>query len=113
MVKVTKTLGPLHFEDLEPHRFEDLVRQLAHGFRRWRVLEATGRLGNDEGVDIRGVEVVAEDSDVSAEEDTEEATDSAPVPVEREWIFQCKRAKEIEPKDAENDVPPGSKPRAE
>jgi hypothetical protein len=24
---MSKTLNPLHFEDLEPHRFEDLVRQ--------------------------------------------------------------------------------------
>ena len=25
---VTKTLGPLHLEDIEPHRFEALIRQL-------------------------------------------------------------------------------------
>lgn len=23
--KITRTYGPIHFEDLEPHRFEDLV----------------------------------------------------------------------------------------
>ena len=42
MSKTTKTLNPLHFEDLEPHRFEDLVRQLAYDFRNWRSLEPTG-----------------------------------------------------------------------
>ncbi|NYG46218.1 hypothetical protein GGD67_003689 [Bradyrhizobium sp. IAR9] len=49
----TKTTGPLHFEDLEPHRFEDLVRRLLYDFRQWRELEATGRTGSDEGFDAR------------------------------------------------------------
>ena len=26
----TRTLNPLPFDDLEPHRFEDLIRQLAY-----------------------------------------------------------------------------------
>ena len=30
----TRTLGPLHYEDLEPHRFEDLVRSLLYDFCR-------------------------------------------------------------------------------
>jgi hypothetical protein len=38
----TRTIGPLHFEDLDPHRFEDLVRQLAYHFRSWEALEAIG-----------------------------------------------------------------------
>lgn len=103
MAKVTKTLGPLHFEDLEPHRFEDLVRQLAYGFRRWRHLEATGRLGQDDGMDIRGVEVVGQpvDDEVASEADDEETK----LPrEERVWVFQCKRAQEVEPKDAERIV---------
>ena len=49
MAKVSKTIGPLHFEDLEPHRFEDLVRQLIYDFRSWKAIEATGRVGLDEG----------------------------------------------------------------
>jgi hypothetical protein len=28
----TRTTGPLHFEDLEPHRFEDLVRRLIYSW---------------------------------------------------------------------------------
>jgi len=43
----TRTTGPLHFEDLEPHRFEDLVRRLIYDFRPWRQLEAAGRSGGD------------------------------------------------------------------
>jgi len=46
---VTKTLGPLHFEDLEPHRFEDLVRKLVYDIRDWQSIEATGRGGSERG----------------------------------------------------------------
>src|SRR5688500_1569351 len=31
-IKATKTINPLHFEALDPHRFEDLVRRLLYGF---------------------------------------------------------------------------------
>lgn len=106
MAKVTKTIGPLHFEDLEPHRFEDLVRQLAYGFRRWRLLEATGRLGQDDGMDIRGVELVGPpevEAEAPGSEEGDE-DDKQQLREERLWIFQCKRAQEIEPKDAEKIV---------
>lgn len=56
MAQATRTMNPLHFEDLEPHRFEDLVRQLIYDYRQWKTLEATGRTGGDEGIDIRAVE---------------------------------------------------------
>lgn len=46
------------FHDLEPHRFEDLVRQLAYDFKDWRSIEAIGRSGSDEGIDIRAWERV-------------------------------------------------------
>ena len=51
-------MNPLHFEDLEPHRFEDLVRQLIYDFRQWKSLEAIGRAGGDEGIDIRATEMM-------------------------------------------------------
>lgn len=54
----TRTIGPLHLEDLEPHRFEDLARQMLYDFRQWRQLEATGRSGSDDGFDARGWEAV-------------------------------------------------------
>ncbi len=102
MRHVSRTLNPLHFEDLEPHRFEDLVRQLAHGFRPWRYLDATGRQGRDGGVDIRGVEMVALAPALEMvpldNEDEEGDGVASPVVEERVWRIQCKRYKEIGPK---------------
>lgn len=104
MARAQRTLNPLHFEDLEPHRFEDLVRQLAYDFRPWRFLDATGRLGRDSGLDIRGVEMVgvsqASDRGLADEEDGEEELLDARAEtiVERTWSIQCKRYKEIGPK---------------
>jgi hypothetical protein len=54
--EVTRTYGPIHFEDLDPHRFEDLVRELIYDFRNWQNIEATGRGGGDAGFDIRAYE---------------------------------------------------------
>ncbi|HMW70451.1 MAG TPA: hypothetical protein PKD17_01450, partial [Cellvibrionaceae bacterium] len=66
---VTRTLGPLHFEDLDPKRFEDLIRQLAYEFKNWRRLEATGRAGSDDGFDARGYEITNEDLSGESEEE--------------------------------------------
>lgn len=44
---ITKTLGPIHFEDLDPRRFEDLVRELAYDFKD-SPLGATSRKQNQE-----------------------------------------------------------------
>ena len=93
MATASRTINPLHFEDFEPHRFEDLIRQLAYRFRRWRYLDATGHLGRDGGLDIRGIEIVTalsdqEIADLSEGENPQE--DDEPVIVEREWRIQCK-----------------------
>ena len=48
----TKTTNPIHFEDLDPKRFEDLVRELTYDFRDWQTIEATGT-GAD-GWEIKG-----------------------------------------------------------
>jgi hypothetical protein len=80
--KPTKTTNPLHFEDLEPHQFEDLIRQLVQDFRSWDKLEPTGRLGADEGYDARGIEVVT--GTFGREE--------------RLWQIQSKRERSITPK---------------
>jgi len=87
----TQTINPLHFEDLEPHRFEDLIRQLMYDFKEWNSIEATGKLGSDDGIDILAVENFLEDS---AEEDEI-------VVKQRVWIIQCKREKSISPKKVE------------
>src|SRR2546421_4701814 len=95
--KFSRTINPLHFEDLEPHRFEDLVRQLAYDFRSWQFLEATGRMGQDGGVDIRGLESTdrpSVDTPEEGEQDSEQALVSQP----REWRIQCKRYQTIGPK---------------
>jgi hypothetical protein len=92
--KVTRTINPLHFEDLEPHRFEDLVRQLIYDFRDWRKLEATGRKGSDDDFDVRGWEVFTlNDDDESVDEEEREPTE-----LDRIWLIQCKREKSITPK---------------
>ncbi len=54
--KVTRTYGPIHFEDLDPHRFEDLIREMIYDYKDWQSIEAMGRSGSDEGFDIRGKE---------------------------------------------------------
>ena len=70
MKSPSKTIGPLHFEDLEPHRFEDLVRKLIYDFRTWKSLEGLGRCGSDEGFDVRGVQIIESlDSDDQDKED--------------------------------------------
>ena len=68
MARATKNMNPLHFEDLEPHRFEDLVRQLIYDFKQWKSLEATGRTGSDEGMDIRAIERTQSDGVIYVDE---------------------------------------------
>ncbi len=90
---VTVTQNPLHFEDLEPHRFEDLVRQLAYDFRNWSSIEATGRAGSDDGIDIRAWEragFLSDDEVTAGEESTFPRRENL-------WVFQCKREKKLGP----------------
>lgn len=95
MPTTTRTLGPLHLEDLEPHRFEDMVRQLLYDFRVWSQLEATGRAGSDDSFDVRGWEIVTGQAE-PVEEDEDGATPT--VEESRIWLIQCKREKAIGPK---------------
>jgi hypothetical protein len=98
----TRTIGPLHFEDLDPKRFEDLVRQLAYEFKPWRRLEATGRSGGDDGFDARGYEIVAREaqpSDLAEEGETVEERSILNDGIDdRLWLIQCKRERAIGPK---------------
>jgi hypothetical protein len=93
MATTTRTIGPLHFEDLDPHRFEDLARLLIHDFRNWSHLEPLGRTGNDDGFDIRGIEIATSESN----DDGGEEQDDIPGE-ERQWLVQCKRENKIPPK---------------
>jgi Restriction endonuclease len=77
----TRTINPLHFEDLDPRRFEDLVLQLVYKARQWEDIHHDGRLGSDDGVDIRAIERTMDG-------------------VLRFWFVQCKRYKTLRPADA-------------
>lgn len=90
---ISKTLGPIHFEDLDPHRFEDLIRELAYDFKDWQSIEATGRSGSDEGFDIRAYERIDE---VPMDVDNTDSVNIHPMDG-RVWMFQCKREKKIGP----------------
>jgi hypothetical protein len=94
----TRTINPLHFEDLEPHRFEDLVRQLVYGFRSWVMLEPLGRSGADAGIDIRGIERLSPPA--RPHEATDEVDDGDERNEERTWFIQCKREKAFGPAKA-------------
>ena len=106
---ITKTLGPIHFEDLEPKRFEDLVRELIYDFKDWQSIEATGRGGSDDGFDIRAYERV---SQPETERDDGESgeDDEAPHPMEGNlWMFQCKREAQIGPTEVAKIINDGVK----
>lgn len=96
MAYTTRTLNPLPFGDLEPKRFEDLVRQLTYEFKDWRRLEATGRSGSDDGFDARGYEIVDSTRPTldTENEDKEEELDNGS---DLLWLIQCKREKRIGP----------------
>ena len=85
---------------LEPHRFEDLVRQLIYDFREWRYLEPTGRGGADDGYDARGVEKAIGDVERISDDEEENATEEG-LGDGRIWLIQCKREKTITPKKLE------------
>src|SRR5688500_13002512 len=98
--RVTRTINPLQFEALEPHRFEDLVRRLLYGFREWVDIEPTGRLGGDDGFDVRAWERVT-DNVTNTGEDGEEGERTVGG---RLWQVQGKREKSLTPKDIERIV---------
>lgn len=91
--KITRTYGTIHFEDLDPHRFEDLIRELIYDFKDWQSIEATGKSGNDGGFDVRAYEKV------SLPEPEEEDVKQEIHPMEGNlWMIQGKREKELGPK---------------
>lgn len=89
--KPTQTTNPIHFEDLDPKRFEDLVRELVYDFRDWSSIEATGKGGTDDGYDIRAFERAYE---TIIDDDGNEAVRPT---VGNLWMIQCKREKSVTP----------------
>ena len=55
---VTRTINQLHFEDLDPIRFEELVLSIVYRMRRWDKLDHFGKKGSDDGIDISAVEIL-------------------------------------------------------
>ena len=108
---ITRTVGPIHFEDLDPHRFEDLVRQLAYDFRPWKSIESTGRGGADDGFDVRAFEearvpATVMDDEADAEEvgrmmvealtDHPQITQKVPISAEAKIVRRWSEAKDPE-----------------
>lgn len=87
----TKTTNPIHFEDLDPGRFEDLVRELIYDFRDWHNIEATGKGGSDDGFDIRAYERATA---TTIDEDGNEILRPMDGNI---WMIQCKREKAVPP----------------
>lgn len=113
MAKVTRTINPLHFEDLEPHKFEDVVRGLLYDFRDWQSLEPTGKKGSDDGFDIRAWEKVKVVENESDEKENQEELNGEHIMEGNLWMIQCKREKIVTPKkiekileDVDNKNPP-------
>ena len=79
MLYQTKTTNRLHFEDLEPHRFEDLCSEILQKDRNWKKFYPFGRKGTDDGLDIFCEDVNG-----------------------HKWFCQCKRYKEISSNDIMN-----------
>ena len=71
-VMTTKTINQLHFDDLDPIRFEELILSMVYRMRRWEKLDHFGKKGSDDGIDIRAVEKLENGK-------------------ENVWHFQCKR----------------------
>jgi hypothetical protein len=108
---ITRTYAQIHFEDLDPKRFEDLIRELIYDYKDWQNLEATGRSGSDDGFDIRGFEKTTEIS-VSTDEDGEDVEERKSKEG-NPWMIQVKREQDIGPtriKEILKDVDPKNPP---
>lgn len=73
----TQTTNRLHFEDLDWRHFEQLSYEILYREKKWKKLDPIGLKGNDNGVDILGI-------------DKEETT----------WYIQCKNYKAFAKTDA-------------
>lgn len=74
-LKPSKTTNKLHFEDLNPRRFEDLCLNIIYRLKNWESIKHYGATGKDDGIDIFAYEKIDD--------------------IEIEWIVQCKRYKSI------------------
>jgi len=71
-MSVTRTINQIHFEDLDPIRFEELILSVVYRMARWDTISHPGKKGSDDGIDIEAIEVLENGK-------------------ERSYHFQCKR----------------------
>jgi hypothetical protein len=69
---VTRTINRIHFNDLDPIRFEELVLSMVYRSQRWIKINHFGEKGSDSGIDIEAVEELENGKF-------------------RKFIYQCKR----------------------
>jgi hypothetical protein len=82
-----------------------MVRQLIYDFREWTVLEAIGRSGSDDGIDIRAVQSLNELQEVVEGDEQEQLETVREVELEqRIWFIQCKRYQKLGPRQVEKIV---------
>lgn len=55
-MKPSRTINQLHFEDLDPIRFEELILGMVYRSYRWESINHFGKKGSDDGIDIEAVE---------------------------------------------------------
>lgn len=79
-ILVSKTINQLHFEDLDPVRFEELIFSMVYRMKQWNKIDHFGKMGRDGGVDIRAIEMSEDNINVV-------------------YYFQCKRYSRIRQSD--------------
>ncbi|MFP9114129.1 restriction endonuclease [Flavobacterium sp. RHBU_3] len=83
--EISRTHNPLHFEDLDHRRFEDLVFNILFRCKKWYKLNHLGSAGADDGIDIEGIQKISEKEFLKT-------------------LIQCKRYKSISPSQIEKIV---------
>lgn len=73
---VTKTTNQIHFEDLDPIRFEELILSVVYRMARWETIYHFGKKGSDDGIDISATEILENNK-------------------QRTHHFQCKKYKRL------------------
>lgn len=73
---VTQTINKIHFSDLDPIRFEELILSMVYRSHRWLKINHFGEKGSDSGIDIFAIEELENGK-------------------QRNFVYQCKRYESI------------------
>lgn len=71
-MKPTRTINKIHFDDLDPRRFEDFSLAIVYRLNRWHDIRHYGRSGSDDGIDIEAIQELENG-------------------LHKAWFIQCKR----------------------